>query len=124
MDESFRQLLDAVPVAAPRSKLEPYYEVIRKLRRKRHTYAQIAHFLAEHFHVTVTRTNIHAFVAVRARRKARTLYELPAPEAAAEEVTPDRPAADPADPIEALRLRRPPAVRKPRFEFHEGEELK
>ena len=123
MDESLRQLLDAVPVTAPRSKLEPHYEVIRELRRKRRTYAQIAHFLAEHLHVTVARTTIHAFVAVRARRKTMTVYELPSREAAKEK-PPDRSDADIADPIEALRQRQPPAARRPRFEFHEGEELK
>ncbi len=123
MDEAVRRLLDAVPVTAPRSKLEPYYEVIRELRRKRRTYEQVAHFLAEHFHVTVACSTIHAFIAVRARRKARKLNELPAQEAAKEE-TPGRPEADPDDPIEALRQRRQPAARKPRFKFHEGEELK
>ena len=120
MDDSLRQLLDAEPVTAPRSKLEPYYDVIRELRRKRRTYEQIAQFLAEHCLLTVARTTIHAFVAVRARRKTRTVYELPAPDAAKEE-TPDR---GPTDPIEALRQRQWPESKKRPFEYTEGEELK
>jgi hypothetical protein len=106
MDEPLRQLLDAMPETAPRSKLEPYCDVIRELRRKRRTYEQIARFLSEQFHVTAARTTIHAFVAVRARRKIKTVYELPAREADKEQ-TPDRSAPDPTDPIEALRQRRP-----------------
>jgi len=71
MDEKLRALLDQIPEKPPRSKLEPYLEVIRELRRKGRTYQEIAQFFGEHLKVTVAASTIHAFVQVRARRRAR-----------------------------------------------------
>jgi hypothetical protein len=85
MDDSLRQLIDAEPETTPRSKLEPYYDVIRELRRKRRTYQQISRFLAEHLHLSVAASTIHAFVAVRAKRCSQG-YAAPAEKRGSREI--------------------------------------
>ena len=68
INESLQAAVDAEPETPPRSKLEPYYDVIRQLRRRRLTYKQIARFFADRLQVCVAPSTIHAFVAVRAKR--------------------------------------------------------
>ena len=68
MDETLRQLLDQLPVRAPRSKLEPHTEVIRVLRQKRRTYAEIAAFLREHLQLSVAPSTIHDFAKTGGQR--------------------------------------------------------
>jgi len=63
----FLGLADPKPGA---SKLEVYTELIRTLRQRRWTYAQIAEALHKDFGVTVSPSTIFAFVKVRAKRKS------------------------------------------------------
>jgi hypothetical protein len=84
MNEEVRTLLAQMPERASRSKLEPHVEVIQELRRKRHTYREIALFLREHFQIAVTHTTVFDFVKMRARRpgdEAETRPEFNAQEA-------------------------------------------
>jgi hypothetical protein len=125
MDDALRQLIDAEPETTPRSKLEPYYDVIRELRRKRRTYQQIAQFLAEHLQLSVAPSTIHAFVAVRAKRRSRVAYELPDRTTTSTTVQGDDPAAKPgsSDAIEALRQKPKPEVAKPDFVYDPNQPL-
>ena len=125
MDDALRQLIDAEPETTPRSKLEPYYDVIRELRRKRRTYQQISHFLAEHAHLSVAPSTIHAFVAVRAKRRSRVAYELPDRTTTCATVQGDDPAAKPSSShaIEALRQKPKPEVAKPDFVYDPNKPL-
>ena len=138
MDETLRQLLDQLPVRAPRSKLEPHTEVIRVLRQKRRTYAEIAAFLREHLQLSVAPSTIHDFVKTRAWQARRTKtqpLELP-PAGAAPWEPPagrspviDSPLPAPAtnegrERMRALRAQPPPAPAKPsRFAFDPTEPL-
>jgi hypothetical protein len=47
MDDKFGGLLDSLPEKPPRSRLEPYSELIVELRRRGRTYREIARILAE-----------------------------------------------------------------------------
>ena len=129
MNESLRQLLDSVTDAPPRSKLEPYTDVIRELRRKRQTYRQISRFFAEHLSIAVAPSTIHAFVKVRARRRGRLSYEIfePAEDFLRHSSASASPPANKTnggdDPIEALRQRKPPAARERRFTFNDEDDL-
>ena len=125
MDDALRQLIDAEPETTPRSKLEPYYDVIRELRRKRRTYQQISQFLAEHVHLSVAPSTIHAFVAVRAKRRSRVAYELPDRTTTSATVQGDDPAAKPGSShaIEALRQKPKPEVAKPDFVYDPNQPL-
>jgi hypothetical protein len=83
MDEKLRQLLDQMPERPPRSKLEPYAEVIRELRKKRRTYQEIAAFFKQHLQLSVAPSTLHDFVKTRARQarnRPPAAIELPAPE--------------------------------------------
>src|ERR1017187_5089462 len=47
MDDKFGGLLDSLPEKPPRSRLEPYSELIVELRRRGRTYREMARILAE-----------------------------------------------------------------------------
>jgi hypothetical protein len=61
----------------PASKLEPYAELIRSLRQRRWTFAQIAHALRERFNLSVAPSTIHSFLKVRAGRRPPTQTPYP-----------------------------------------------
>ena len=120
MDAYLREFVAAVPAVPPRSKLEPYYEVIRELRRKRCTYQQVAQFFTERLGIRVAPSTVHAFVAVRAKRGRKSAYELP-PVEAPDPVRSTAPqTSEHSDPIVAMK--RKPAVlpQPPEFEYSEG----
>src|SRR5277367_3826149 len=73
MDPIISKLLDDLPEKPPRSKLEPHADVIAALRRKRHTYREIAEFFREHLGITVSPSTIHDFVRVRRGRGKRNV---------------------------------------------------
>ena len=104
MDEKLRHLLDQLPERAPRSKLEPHREVIRELRKKRRTYAEIAAFFREHLQLSVAPSTIHEFVKTRARQARQE-----------QEDSPQLPARLPAPSVASSALPSPatPALRLP-----------
>lgn len=55
-----------------RSKLEPYEALIRTLRQKRWTYAEISAALRDRFQVSAAPGTVHSFMKVRARTKPAT----------------------------------------------------
>jgi len=123
MDAYLRELVAAVPTAPPRSKLEPYYDVIRELRRKRCTYHQVATFFTERLGIRVSPSTVHAFVAVRAKRGRKSPYELPPIDSPAEAEALAEP-VEVSDPIAEMKARRPAASpQPPRFEFNAEEPL-
>jgi hypothetical protein len=130
MSNAIQNLLDKVnslPEQGPRSKLEPYYEVIRALRKKRYTYQEIAQFLASEAGITAAASTIHAFVAVRARRRSSSRCELLQSaeiSTSTDSIPADKNKDAAAERIEALRRRRAPEpTSAPRFEYHEGDGL-
>ena len=120
MDAFLRELVAAVPAAPPRSKLEPYYDIIRELRRQRCTYQQVATFFTERLGIRVSPSTVHAFVAVRAKCGRKSPYELPAIDASDQgESQATKPSGE-QDPIAAMKRRRPAAPpHAPRFEYTE-----
>jgi hypothetical protein len=71
-------LLDSIPDSPTRSRLEPYRELIRGLRQKRQTFAEIAQILLIHYNVRIDPSNIYRFVKLR---RKQTQLELSAPQA-------------------------------------------
>ncbi len=65
MDQHIRRLLDDLPRKPFRSKLEPHRELICELRRKRHTYQEIARFFGSHLSLRVAPSTVHNFLKVR-----------------------------------------------------------
>lgn len=62
MNEKLQSILNQMPAGPPRSKLEPYRDLIRNLRQKRKTYREIAAFLHQHCNVGVHYSTIYDFV--------------------------------------------------------------
>lgn len=75
MSDKFRAILDALPEKPPRSRLEPYRELIDELRQRRRTYREIVSVLAEKCDLRVSISTIHDFVRAKskeAKKAART----------------------------------------------------
>ncbi|HMD71042.1 MAG TPA: hypothetical protein VKF41_06835 [Bryobacteraceae bacterium] len=89
MDKHLSEILNAIPPKPPRSKLEPYYDLIRELRRRSKTYREIAKVLEEHVGLRVDHSTICDFVRLRVRwaKAPRRVDELP-PWIAANRMTP------------------------------------
>ena len=62
MNDQFRKILEDLPEAPPRSRLEPYKELIWELRNRRRPYREIAQLLAERCGVRVSHSTLHEFV--------------------------------------------------------------
>jgi len=72
MDTKFKEILDGLPSKRPRSRLEPYRELIHALRRRGRTYRDIADILAEKCQVLVTASGVHDFLRTRSRVKGKS----------------------------------------------------
>ena len=100
-----------------RSKLEPFAEIIRELRRKRNSYQEIRDALHEEHGISASRSTIFSFVKVRSkRRKFYAIAEGMAPAS-------PTPALRSSDAIEALRRKPIPKPEKKIFEFDENKPL-
>jgi hypothetical protein len=97
------------------SKLEPFADLIRDLRRRRNSYREIAQILREEHRVVADRTTIWNFVKVRS--KPRHVFTM------AEEAVPARAGTSLPDPIAALKARPIPEPKKPLFIFDENKPL-
>jgi hypothetical protein len=69
MGGRFQGILDSLPEKPPRSRLEPYRDLIEELRRRGRTFREIARILGEKCHVETAASTIHDFVRVHARRE-------------------------------------------------------
>ena len=72
MDEAFQAILDSLPPKPARSKLEPYGELIRELRKRGRSYREIAGILGERCGVPVATHTVYNFVQVRSRAKSKS----------------------------------------------------
>jgi IS30 family transposase len=144
MDGRLRTILEQLPPDPPRSKLEPYADLIRDLRRRRKTYRAIAAFLAEHCNLQVQHSTIYDFVRVRKRDRTPSqsqsqlnppMQPVHVPSDSDERTTIEnsRPASPQPQPqrdiyahFQELKRRNsapPPPQPKPRFHYEEGEPL-
>jgi hypothetical protein len=72
MDDRFKAILESVPKKHQRSKLEPFIELIKQLRRRGHTYREIARILAEKCDMVVASSTVVRFAATLAREKRKS----------------------------------------------------
>jgi hypothetical protein len=68
MNETLQRILDELPAEEPRSRLEPFRELILQLRRRGCTYRRIVHILADKCAVEVVPSTLHEFVQRRSRK--------------------------------------------------------
>ena len=69
MNEKFQKILSALPEKKPRSRLEPYRELIGELRQRGRSYKEIAQILTERCELKISCSAVNDFVRLRARRK-------------------------------------------------------
>ena len=74
LDARLQEIYDSTPLDEPRSKLEPYRELILLWRRQKRTYRRIQELLGEKCGVNISIGQLHKFVQSRAR--PRTDLEL------------------------------------------------
>jgi hypothetical protein len=77
MDDKFQDILDSLPEKPPRSRLEPYTELIGELRRRGRTYREIRHILAEKCATQVSVSTLHGFLRVQSRVKKKPAKRQP-----------------------------------------------
>jgi hypothetical protein len=59
MDKQLEDILNSLPPRAPRSRLEPYADLIDEMRRRSWTFRDIARVLGEKCNVEVSPSNVH-----------------------------------------------------------------
>jgi hypothetical protein len=139
MDQRVQDLLDGIPEKPLLSKLQPHYELIRGLRRKRRSYREIAKILSDNFQVAAAPSTIFAFLKVRSRygdkrRPEATVSEPPqtgsrhyADPGEAATIGRCKPPVDMSAHIQALKhhkLAAAPRRSPPSFHYEEGEPLR
>lgn len=73
MKPEFEMVYESTPEDAPRSRLEPYQELILRWRRQGRTYRRIQKLLVEKFAVQTSTTTLFKFVKSRSKpRKPKT----------------------------------------------------
>ena len=72
MDERFQAILDSLPPKPPRSRLEPYGELIHELRRRGRSYREITAILADRCGIRVGVHTLYNFVRVRTAALKKT----------------------------------------------------
>ena len=145
MDQRTEDFLKDTPEHPMRSRLEPYRNLIRELRRKRYPYRKIVAILRDHFALQISKSSLHDFVKVRSRSTSKNRIQLAIPPCSQsvipkvaasvpDETTPIGQAAsslpdtqaDVYARIEELKRRKRTPVPEPKFKFHyeEGEPLR
>src|SRR5579864_1051093 len=127
MDARFQEILDSLPPKRPRSRLEPYAELIAELRQRGTTYRNIAVILTERCHLQTSASTVHDFLSVRTPTKTPAKRVRPAVsrmrDAASRAPGLSRaqgnvqPPEDVQRRIAALKMRSAPAKPRPK-EFH------
>jgi hypothetical protein len=69
VEDKFQDILNKVARKSGSSRLEPYAELIDELRRRGHTYRDIASILLETCQFYTSKSTLNDFVLVRSRRK-------------------------------------------------------
>lgn len=65
MDANFQAILDSLPPKLPRSKLDPYVDLIRELRKRQRSYREITGILKERCGLSVGVHTLYSFVRTR-----------------------------------------------------------
>ena len=67
VDAKLKTILTNLPAKKPRSRLEPYRELIREMRRRRRSYREIIQVLANECDLQISVSTLHDFVRLRSR---------------------------------------------------------
>jgi hypothetical protein len=128
-EREIEEILQSIPPDEPRSRLEPYRELILRWRRQGRTYRRIRELLVEKFSINVTTPTLFRFVKRRARPRAEEpaapeiqepvsqVLTSPQPATPGKRLTPEERAAQ----VEYIRSLNQPTLQekpeKPRWNF-------
>lgn len=76
MDAKFEAILNSLPAKEPRSRLEPYSELITEMRKRGHSYREITQVLKKACGLKVGTSTVNDFVLARSRSKAKRSVSL------------------------------------------------
>jgi hypothetical protein len=76
MDPKFQAILNTLPAKQPRSRLEPYSELITEMRKRGHSYREITQVLKKACGLRVGTSTVNDFVLARSRSKAKRSVSL------------------------------------------------
>lgn len=71
MDEKFEAILNSLPAKEPRSRLEPYSELITEMRKRGHSYREITQVLKKACGLKVGTSTVNDFVLACSRSRAK-----------------------------------------------------
>jgi hypothetical protein len=71
VDSKFDAILNNLPAKQPRSRLEPYSELITEMRKRGRTYREIANVLKKACGLEVGASTVNDFVLARSKSKAK-----------------------------------------------------
>ena len=69
MDAKFEAILNSLPAKEPRSRLEPYSELITEMRKRGHSYREITQVLKKACGLKVGASTVNDFVLARSKIK-------------------------------------------------------
>jgi hypothetical protein len=72
MDANFQEILDALPQKPPRSRLEPYLDLIEEHLRRGRTYREIRKILADKCDLRIALSTLYSFMVPHSRAAGRT----------------------------------------------------
>lgn len=72
MDTKFAAILNSLSPKEPHSRLEPYIELIREMRKRGRSYREIADVLKKSCGVMVGKSTVHDFVLAQLKSKTKT----------------------------------------------------
>ena len=122
MDETLQQIFDSVPADQPRSRLEPYRELILRWRRQGRTYHRIRQLLQDRCGVEVAYVTLYRFIQRRSRLKTEREADAITP-AVPEQASPPSISRRSREEIAALREAARASNHKPVFTPEEPKEL-
>ena len=128
MNEALQRIYDSVPADEPRSRLEPYRELILRWRRQGRSYRRIQQLLAEKCNIQIAYEPLRRFVRRRSRPRSASVEGETEPPASSPPPGPKelaRPGAklsaeERATQLQLIRSLNKPALqeeRKPRWTF-------
>jgi hypothetical protein len=71
VDTKFDAILNNLPAKQPRSRLEPYSELITEMRKRGRTYREVVHVLKKDCGLKVGTSTVNDFVLARSKSKAK-----------------------------------------------------
>jgi hypothetical protein len=71
VDAKFEAILNNLPAKEPRSRLEPYSELITEMRKRGHSYREITQVLTKSCGLKVGTSTVNDFVLARSRSKTK-----------------------------------------------------